>query len=584
MIRARQIRRSRPVAASGNNRSTRTAEGMSDATRLPGSLSAIPGRHQRRGLRCAASEWQKFLAPRLEVGPADDVYEREADQVADRVVADETALPLPAVAPVSRGTSQAGPQASGRNGAAGTPASVAQHAATAVATGGQALGATERAFFEPRFGRDLSDVHIHTGPKADRAARAIGAEAYTYGTDIAFASGHFAPEKREGARLLAHEITHVMQQTGGDNTIRRQSASGGSDEVKATDFSKIEMLYNGEELIVSGDGTELFRYNADSGRPIRITREHAQECGADARVDTYLNDARFTGIKDMGPIPAGVYTLSPPRIEEYSAGEQTDLLLSGIFGADKVTIGGRSVHSGDWGAGRVHLNPVRTEPGPCGNVSRRSAFFLHGGLLRGSSGCIDIQTEFDALAAFLDGYRRNVTLTVDYTEGPSRVGFWTGLGGALAYGGFHFRHGPTARLGVEHAGGDTRFVASAEYSAILDWAGGMLGAGLHLDVPMDDSDAFVRAGLRGSAEFLVLQALYGRVFGGGYYETAHHGEEAGFGAQVGGGLSYDFGPVQLEALYNFLQPLGDEEPALGAEEARQRQQAHQVLIGAGFKW
>jgi hypothetical protein len=584
MARVRQIRRSRPVAASGNRRSTRTAASLSGTTQLPGSLSVIPGRLQQKSSRFVASDWPGTPALRLEVGPADDVHEREADHVAERVVAGETALRTFAVAPISQGPSQTGLQASGHKGAAGVPASVTQQAAAAVASGGQTMGTTERAFFEPRFSRDLSDVHIHAGPKADRACRAIGAEAFTCGTDIAFASGRYAPETREGARLLAHEITHVMQQVGGDDMIRRQSASGGSDEVKATDFKKIEMLYNGEELIVTGDGKALFRYDADSGRPIRITEEHARECGADARVDTYLNDPRFTGIKGMGPIPAGVYTFSPPRIEQYSTGEQTELLFSGIIGSDKVTVGGRSVHSGDWGAGRVHLRPVRIKPGPCGNVSRRSGFFLHGGLLRGSSGCIDIQTEFDSLAAFLDGYRRNVTLTVDYTEGPSRVGFWTGLGGAFAYGGFQFRHGPTGRLGVEHAGGDTRFVASAEYSAILDWAGGALTAGLHLDVPMNDKDAFVRAGLRGGAEFRVLHALYGRVFGGGYYETAHQRGGAGFGAQVGGGLSYDFGPVQLELLYNFLQPLGDEESAIGGEDARQRQQVHQALIGAGFTW
>lgn len=78
----------------------------------------------------------------------------------------------------------------------------------------QPLSGAERAFFEPRFGRSFEDVRIHTDERADVAARAISARAFTYGTDIAFALGQYRPGTHRGRRLLAHELAHVVQQRG----------------------------------------------------------------------------------------------------------------------------------------------------------------------------------------------------------------------------------------------------------------------------------------------------------------------------------------------------------------------------------
>jgi hypothetical protein len=67
---------------------------------------------------------------------------------------------------------------------------------------------------EHRFGRDFSQVRVHTDPLAEQSAKDVSAHAYTVGQHIVFDSGHFAPEERHGQRLLAHELTHVVQQTG----------------------------------------------------------------------------------------------------------------------------------------------------------------------------------------------------------------------------------------------------------------------------------------------------------------------------------------------------------------------------------
>lgn len=77
---------------------------------------------------------------------------------------------------------------------------------------GQPLDPSIRAFMEPRFGRDFSQVRVHTDAKASGSARAVSALAYTVGHDIVFGAGQYAPFTDAGRRLLAHELTHTIQQ------------------------------------------------------------------------------------------------------------------------------------------------------------------------------------------------------------------------------------------------------------------------------------------------------------------------------------------------------------------------------------
>ncbi|MBD0371725.1 MAG: DUF4157 domain-containing protein [Pyrinomonadaceae bacterium] len=80
---------------------------------------------------------------------------------------------------------------------------------------GQPLDAATRSFFEPRFGHDFSQVRVHTGAKAAESAQAVNALAYTVGRDVVFAGGQYAPHTFEGQKLLAHELSHVLQQSQG---------------------------------------------------------------------------------------------------------------------------------------------------------------------------------------------------------------------------------------------------------------------------------------------------------------------------------------------------------------------------------
>lgn len=77
---------------------------------------------------------------------------------------------------------------------------------------GAPLDAATRAFMEPRFGRDFSDVRVHHDGEAARSAAGVNALAYTVGRHVVFGEGQFNPASASGARLLAHELTHVLQQ------------------------------------------------------------------------------------------------------------------------------------------------------------------------------------------------------------------------------------------------------------------------------------------------------------------------------------------------------------------------------------
>lgn len=77
---------------------------------------------------------------------------------------------------------------------------------------GARLDAATRTFFEPRFGHDLSDIQVHADARAGESAQAVDALAYTVGRDVVFGSGQYAPHTTAGRHLLAHEITHTLQQ------------------------------------------------------------------------------------------------------------------------------------------------------------------------------------------------------------------------------------------------------------------------------------------------------------------------------------------------------------------------------------
>jgi hypothetical protein len=88
---------------------------------------------------------------------------------------------------------------------------------------GQPLDSATCAFMEPRFGHDFSQVRVHTGPQAAESAQAVNALAYTVGRNVVFGPGQYAPRTSTGQRLLAHELTHTIQQN--DSSLAAQTES-----------------------------------------------------------------------------------------------------------------------------------------------------------------------------------------------------------------------------------------------------------------------------------------------------------------------------------------------------------------------
>jgi len=159
------------------------------------------------------------LQPKLAISQPGDVYEREADRVADEVMR----MPSPTLqrtcAPCAAGGLPCPKCAAERKDSVQRKA---KHVSDTTATvpdsfvndlgPGQPLDSATRSYFEPRFGYDFSQVRIHTNTQAAASARAVNALAYTVGRDVVFEAGQYVPSSVEGRRLLAHELTHVMQQ------------------------------------------------------------------------------------------------------------------------------------------------------------------------------------------------------------------------------------------------------------------------------------------------------------------------------------------------------------------------------------
>jgi hypothetical protein len=294
------------------------------------------------------------MQPKLRVGPVDSPYEREADRIGNEVL--ERGVPLP-----REPSSKAGPgfPAGASPPGVEAPPGLAHHLLGL--SGGLSLPDELRASAESRLGRDLRGVRIHTGGEAGKLARQLDARAFTVGRDVVFGDGEYHPETRTGRGLVVHELVHVAQQAspflaGGGTAVAQRKPDESS-------LTKVEMTFDGVDLIVLDDGTEIARFSATSGRPTPVKEAHAKLCGGTTD-ENYVNNPRYVAIKDHGAIPEGRYTISPTAIESFTTAEQVELLDAAARGEKNIKIGGTTIHAGDWGRGRVLINPVRVEPGP----------------------------------------------------------------------------------------------------------------------------------------------------------------------------------------------------------------------------
>ena len=252
-----------PGAHGRTGAETPTPSATWDFSGVP-AFSTHRGAGAREPLRPPGRVRAPTIRAKLAVGSVDDPLEREADEVADKVMR----MPVSPGSPSSstavksnqgctvcavknaetdvvrrspdgassgamcksceqeedQGLVRRRAQA-GSGGALTAPASVE----SVLAKPGDALPAAVRGFFEPRFGEGLGDVRVHADPVAAASARDVGALAYSSGLHIVFGAGRFQPGTRDGDWLIAHEIAHTLQERpGARRTVRRQGHGGGS--------------------------------------------------------------------------------------------------------------------------------------------------------------------------------------------------------------------------------------------------------------------------------------------------------------------------------------------------------------------
>ena len=303
--------------------------------------AAVPAPHMAGNLAIQHLFRTSGAQAKFAISHPGDADELEADRVADQVMRSETPGPIgssagtvqrqcaaceSARAPCPKCADEQKIQCKARVGGA----SASNTLVRSLRGGGQPLAGPIRAFFEPHFGKDLGGVRVHTDGAASSAAEAINARAFTHGGDIAFAQDQFAPETSDGKRLLAHELTHVVQQGGpgahAAPRIQRQAAPPAAQTpqaplagqaqpaqpaapvpqgeiIKTLDGVQLVedavfMRYQLEQLVVKGSGDAYYRFYK------RLER--------DVETDEMAGDRAFKKQYEADPaVPAGV-----PRAQE----------------------------------------------------------------------------------------------------------------------------------------------------------------------------------------------------------------------------------------------------------------------------
>jgi hypothetical protein len=229
---------------------------------------------------CAAA-----IQPKLVINAPGDSFEQEADRIADQVTrADAPADSItPVGASVQRQCACGGScpdcaaemdgtvQRKGEGGVGIAPPSVHRTLRRA----GQPLDASTLSHMESRFRRSFDHVRIHTDPDAASSARDVGALAYTVGPNIVFDSGRYAPGTSAGKRLLAHELTHTIQQSSAQQLQRAVDfttsftnltlTQGAGATIGATTFQYNDAVFSVDANVTANGDTEAELKDWDVG-------------------------------------------------------------------------------------------------------------------------------------------------------------------------------------------------------------------------------------------------------------------------------------------------------------------------------
>jgi hypothetical protein len=190
---------------------------------------------------------------------------------------------------------------------------------------GRPLDPAVRGFFEKRLGADLINVRVHTNNDAAESAQSINALAYTHGHDVVFAHGQYAPDTREGRRMIAHELAHVLQQKEG--LIQRYES--GQRGAAAGSCAGWEQDPESFSIHVARHFVATQVNPALAGKAVSVTCETDHDCkvtfGGDLIIDVYW----YKSIRRVG---AGRSTDQGRQFcaFDYSCDSSGQMILSGV--------------------------------------------------------------------------------------------------------------------------------------------------------------------------------------------------------------------------------------------------------------
>lgn len=400
--------------------------------------------------KCAGCDEEKqrsahtlFVQTSLTMGKADEHYEQEADQVADTVMrmsksgADEQFDDETAVQPQPLDSSIQRAESMGSN-----PAAASSVIRAVQAPGqGKSISPDIRDRTEPVLQADFSGVRAHSDEQAQQAARSIHAKAFTHKNNIYLGAG----ESDSDLQLMAHELTHVVQQGGQSNLVQRQDDGLSLRDMwrlgRRAFHTGVELienevpggreavgiardLYNNphplisrgrhladritEESVFGAAGTESLRRITFDGSQVRVEGNPAFTATAVSGLQSHARDSRgidytnslYQNQLNMGPIPEGEYYVIPSEVQSSAR---------------------HGFNASAWGQFRVILHPTLLTYQHRVILRRGGGFYLHQDANRnGTAGCIGLLSASDNrnLLRRIQNSSSPIPVTVRYSNAP----------------------------------------------------------------------------------------------------------------------------------------------------------------------
>jgi hypothetical protein len=226
---------------------------------------------------------------------------------------------------------------------------------------GNPLDGGIRAFFDSRFGHDFSRVRVHTDAVAAESANQVRAQAFTVGDHIMFGKGQFAPATEEGRRLLAHELAHVVQQSGsaneaalkiGDPTdTMEQEADNAARAVRVTGATREESMASRQSLAL---GSRPAPHRMVQRDPVKTWAGEFEAPEKDYK-ETYERDPRAQQVRPGVEIHIIFRPYPVVNAEEIAFVQTATTFLNGQPYAIKPTVAGRMIPFPEPGAG-THID------------------------------------------------------------------------------------------------------------------------------------------------------------------------------------------------------------------------------------